>query len=150
MFPAEDRTPRCLCHLACTHGPFLIPFGITTFYAGGDKLDEIHPVGEGTPRYRDFLFSNITARGAKDAGSITGLCEMPVENLTFSNVHIQAATGFTCTNATAITFLDTVIDTAQGPALILRNASEIDAARLRTRTPHAGVPLVQTEAVTGP
>jgi polygalacturonase len=125
------------------------PFVITTFYSGGDKPGELHPVDEGTPRYRDFLFSNITARGAKDAGSITGLREMPVEDVTFSNVHLQAATGFTCTNATAVAFLDTVIDTEKGPALVLRNASEIDTARLRTRTPHADAPLVQTDAAAG-
>ena len=122
------------------------PFVITTFYSGGDKPGEIHPVDEGTPRYRDFLFSNITARGAKSAGAITGLREMPVENITFSNVHVQAATGFTCTNARGISFQDVVIDTDRGPALILRNATEIDSARLRTRTPHEGTPLVKAEA----
>lgn len=121
------------------------PFFITTFYSGGDKPDETHPVDDGTPRYRDFLFSNITARGAKDAGSITGLREMPIENITFSNVHLQAETGFACTNAKDITFLDTVIDTEKGPAVLLKNASAIDTARLQTRRPHADAPLVKIE-----
>ncbi|HVU35510.1 MAG TPA: glycoside hydrolase family 28 protein [Opitutaceae bacterium] len=118
------------------------PFTITTFYAGGDRADEIRPVDEGTPRYRDMLFSNITARGARSAGAITGLREMPIEDITFSNVHIQAATGFTCTNARNITFLDTVIDTQRGPALMLDHATDIRTERLRTETPHPDVPLV--------
>lgn len=119
------------------------PFVITTFYTGGDKPDEVHPVDDGTPRYRDMLFSNITARGAKMAGAITGLREMPIENLTFTNVHVQAASGFTVTNARGVMFQDVVIDTAQGPVMSIRDSTDIDTARLRTRTPHPGVPLVQ-------
>jgi polygalacturonase len=121
-----------------------LPFLLTTFYTGSDRPEELHPVDEGTPRYRDMLFSHITARGAKVAGQITGLRELPIENLTFTDVHVQAVSGFTVTNARGITFQDVVIDTAQGPALILRNAADVDATRLRTRTPHDGVPLVQT------
>jgi polygalacturonase len=123
------------------------PFIITTFYAGEDRPEDVHPVNEGTPRYRDMLFSNITARGAKIGGAITGLREMPIENITFSNVQVQAKSGFTCTNAKGITFLDTIIDTENGPALVLRNSSDIDTARLRTRMPHAGVPLVKEEGI---
>lgn len=119
-----------------------VPFVITTFYTGSDRPDEVHPVDEGTPRYRDMLFSHITARGAKKAGAITGLREMPIENVTFSNVHVEAQTGFTCTNAAGITFLDTVIDTAQGPALTLDHATGVDTTRLRTMRPHDGTPLV--------
>ncbi len=118
------------------------PFTITTFYAGSDQPDAVFPVDEGTPRYRDMLFSNITARGAQTAGSITGLREMPIENLTFSNVHIDAATGFTCTNAKGITFLDCVINTATGPAVLLKNATAVETTRLKTTAPHDGVPLV--------
>ncbi len=106
------------------------PFTITTFYMGQDRSEDVYPVDEGTPRFRDFLFSNITARGAKDAGSITGLREMPVEGITFSNVHIQSATGFTCTNARDIAFRDVEIDAATGPALTLHNSTQIDSARL--------------------
>src|SRR4030095_3817 len=66
------------------------PFTITTFYMGSDRPEDEFPVNEGTPTFRELHFSNITARGAKDAGSITGLKEMPIENVTFNNVQIQA------------------------------------------------------------
>ena len=124
------------------------PFTITTFYQGNDKPGDVYPVNEGTPRFRDFLFSNITARGARDAGSITGLRELPVEDISFSQVHIQAQTGFTCTNARNISFLDTVINTSNGPGLTLRNCTDVDSSRLSTRAPHAGVPLVDSDAAT--
>jgi len=122
------------------------PFTITTFYHGDDKPGDVFPVDEGTPHFRDFLFSNITARGAEDAGSITGLRELPIEDISFNHVHIQAAKGFTCTNAREISFLDVVINTSEGPALILRNATDIDSSRLRTQVPHKDVPLVDSGA----
>ena len=40
-------------------------------------------------------------------------------------------------------FIDSIIDTVQGPALTLKNATGIDAARLHTRSPHEGVSVVQ-------
>jgi polygalacturonase len=120
------------------------PFVVTTFYMGKDKPSDVYEVDEGTPRFRDFLFSNITARGAKDAGSITGLKEMPVENMTFDNVHVQAERGFTCTNAKEIVFQDVVIDTTSGPALLLKDCGTIDTARLKSRVPHDGTSLVET------
>ena len=117
------------------------PFVISDFYSGRD--DSAYPVDEGTPKFRDLLFSNITARGAKRAGIITGLREMPIEDVTFSNVHIAAATGFSITAATGVVFQDCVIDTAAGPALLLDRATDVDTPRLRTHTPHPNTPLVQ-------
>jgi polygalacturonase len=121
-------------------------FTITTFYMGSDKPADVFPVNDGTPRFRDFLFSNITARGSKTAGQITGLKELPVEGIVFNNVRIQAEKGFTCTNAKDIFFHDAIIDTDSGPALTVANSTDIDTASLRTLRPHAGTPLVVTDS----
>ena len=118
-------------------------FTITTFYMGSDKPEDVFPVDEGTPRFRDFHFSNITARGSETAGQVTGLREMPVEDITFSDVHIQAKTGMTLTSAKNIVFKDVTIDTDSGPAVRLKASSEIDTTRLRTLAPHAGTPMVE-------
>jgi polygalacturonase len=106
------------------------PFTITTFYAGKDKPNQTFPVGEGTPVFRDFLFSNITARGAKDAGNITGLREMPISDVTFNNVHVRSDTGFTCTNAASITFLDCTIQTSRGEPLTVKDCGNVHSERL--------------------
>ena len=119
------------------------PFVITTFYSGRDKPGDQFEVNKGTPQFRDFLFNNITARGAADAGSVTGLREMPVEDIVFSNIRITAGKGFTCTNARHISFNDVEINPGDGPALTLRNSPDIDTARLHSRTLAAGTPLVQ-------
>ena len=93
------------------------PFTITMFYHGSDTVEEKHAVDEGTPRFRDILINNVTARGAKSAGQVTGLKEMPIEGVTFSNVRIAAEKGFTCTDARNITFFDVKIDAQTGPAM---------------------------------
>jgi polygalacturonase len=121
------------------------PISISSFYSGGDKPDEVHPVNEGTPTFRNMLFSNITARGAKNAGAITGLREKSIEDVTFSNVHIDAQSGFKITNAAGVTFLDSVIDTAKGSAVILDHATNVNTERLRTNTHREGEPLVAGE-----
>ena len=89
-------------------------------------------MNEGTPRFRDFLFSNITARGSKTAGQITGLKEMPIEKISFSNVRIQPQAGMKCTDAKDIAFLDVTIETQNGPALAQTNCRNVDTARLHT------------------
>jgi polygalacturonase len=122
------------------------PFVITTFYMGKDTAADQFDVNEGTPRFRDFLFNNITARGAADAGSITGLREWPVEDIAFSNVRIAAARGFTITNGRRVSFYNVEINPQQGPALTLRDAADIDAAGLRSRALADGAPLVQTNS----
>jgi polygalacturonase len=120
----------------------LSAFTITTFYMGSDKPDDVFPVNEGTPRFRDFLFTNITARGSKTAGQVTGLKELPVGDIIFNNVRIEAQTGMTVTNAKNVFFRDTIIDTEEGPALTVVNSTGLDTSRLQTLLPHAGVPLI--------
>jgi len=122
-----------------------VPFVVTMFYSGKDNPGDMRPVDDGTPHYRDFIFSHITARGAKKAGQILGLRESPIEDVTFSDVHIRAAEGFTCRNAQGVTFRDVVIDTDRGPALRVRDSRDVDAAALSTRAPHPDAPLVVTE-----
>jgi polygalacturonase len=106
-------------------------FTLTSFYSGTDKPGDLFPVGEGTPRLRDFRFSNITARGSKTAGQITGLKEMPIENITFTGVRIQAETGMKITNAKDVTFQDVVIETRKGDAVSVVDSVGIDVGRLK-------------------
>ena len=106
-------------------------FNITAFYSGTALLNQLVPVGAGTPVFRDFHFSNITARGSRSVGQITGLPEAPFEDITFNGVRVQAQAGLKITNARDIAFQDVVLDVAQGEALESVNSSGIDTARLR-------------------
>jgi len=106
-------------------------FTITNFYHGDDDPDDVVPVNEGTPRFRDFHFNNITARGSATAGEITGLREMPIEDVTFSDVHIRAKKGMTITNAKNVVFRGVTIEAESGPGVSVKNSSAIETGGLK-------------------
>src|SRR5688572_16965912 len=54
---------------------------------------EKEPVSERTPRFRNIRISNVTAY-TKQAALINGLEEMPVEDVSFNDIWMQAETGF--------------------------------------------------------
>jgi hypothetical protein len=112
------------------------------------ELDEMRPVGEGTPRFRHFCMSNIAALGSKSAGQITGLREMPITDLMLSNIHIAARKGFSCHNARQIEFHDVRIDTLTGPALEAKNVKGLELEGFTSGEPHPATSIVDLDNVT--
>ena len=84
------------------------------------------PVSERTPQFRNIHLSDITITQSKQAGFILGLPEMPVENITFSNINIQSEIGFTIQDAQHIEFHDVDIAAEDGPSFSVNNASFIE------------------------
>lgn len=111
------------------------PFHLTMFYGKGEDRNAARPVDETTPVFRDMVFSNITARGAKRAGHVFGLPESPVENLSFSNVRIGSERGFEITHAKGVSFSNSTIRCDHGPALVSEHSSGIDSGGLETDAP---------------
>ncbi|WP_047490780.1 glycoside hydrolase family 28 protein [Terriglobus sp. TAA 43] len=76
------------------------PIQITEYYpkwpAAG--TDTAKPVDAHTPRFHDISLEGITATGAKDA-IIIGIPEMPIRNLTLTNVKIESEKGLQIRNA---------------------------------------------------
>lgn len=76
------------------------PIQITEYYpkwpAAG--TDTPKPVDAHTPRFHDISLEGITATGAKDA-IIIGIPEMPIRNLTLTNVKIESQKGLQIRNA---------------------------------------------------
>ncbi|MCB2377329.1 glycoside hydrolase family 28 protein [Hymenobacter sp. BT635] len=99
------------------------------------------PVSERTPRFRNIHFSNITAEG-NQAGLLNGLAEMPIENVTFSNINIDAKQGFTVKEARNIAFHNVQINPQTGPALRAENVRELRLDGLRSALP-AATPVVE-------
>jgi polygalacturonase len=52
------------------------------------------PVSSTTPKFQDFHISNIYCDGATTAVSMTGLPEMPIQDVYLSNIRIKAKRGF--------------------------------------------------------
>jgi polygalacturonase len=74
------------------------------------------PVGERTPVYRDFVFSNLTATVQKGrrAGLIWGLPELNVTNVLLKNVNITADKPFGIFNAQNVRLENCIITTPDG------------------------------------
>ena len=86
------------------------------------------PVGERTPVYRDFIFSNITATVQKGrrAGLIWGLPEMNITNVLLQNVNITADKPFGFFNAQNVRLENCRIATPAGVDRIASTNSTVE------------------------
>ena len=79
----------------------LCPFTMNLYYhckgAKGDKTvsdKNPRPIDSGTPAFRDIHISHVSAVGVKiAAGFLYGLAEMPLEDISFSDVSISLSDG---------------------------------------------------------
>ena len=71
------------------------PILITEYYPRAGTLAEVPamPVTRLTPMFHDITIENVTATNSGNSGSIVGLPESPVLNLTLKNVNISGKTG---------------------------------------------------------
>ncbi len=85
------------------------------------------PIGERTPVYRDFVFSNITATAAagRRAGWIWGLPEMNVTNVLLQNVNITADKPFGIFNAQGVRLVGCKIVTVSGVDKISSTGTQV-------------------------
>lgn len=79
---------------------------------GGEKV-----VHDKVPDFHDFFISNINCKGAKTAMFFRGLPEMPVHNIHFENVSIEAETGVTAESIKDIEFKNVKIISDKQPAI---------------------------------
>ena len=102
------------------------PISISMYYSGG-KDEAPQPVGEGTPLFRDISLSNILARGAKVAGEILGLPEMPIQGVTLDNVRISGEKSFVIRHAKDIGFHRTRIEVKSGAPVVQEDVTGFDS-----------------------
>jgi polygalacturonase len=115
---------------------------LTTFYT----KTEPEPVSERTPIFRNIHIDGVTG-DAKIAGELTGLGEMPVEGVTFSDIQLDTKTGFTMKDAKGIEFHRVTINTESGPAITASATDGLEIDGVKTTKPHAGVPVIQLDKV---
>ena len=85
------------------------------FYFNDDtKQDEICPVNETTPRFRNIFIENIVCIGANRAIFLNGLPEMNVQNLTLDNLLIKSEYGAEISNADGVKMTNVKIISKQG------------------------------------
>jgi len=105
------------------------------------------PVSERTPSFRNIHLSNITVTQSQKAGFLLGLAELPIENITFNNININAKTGFTIKDAKNIEFHNVQVNVEQGPALKAEKTENLEISGFKTLRPLADTPFIDVNNV---
>jgi len=83
------------------------------------------PVSERTPRFRDIHISNVTGTAAQ-AVAIIGLEEMPVENISFSDINLDVMKGVYVDHGRDISFSHVTIRNERGNAFDISNSAGLE------------------------
>ncbi|MFC4232825.1 glycoside hydrolase family 28 protein [Parasediminibacterium paludis] len=75
------------------------------------------------PSVNGVTIDHLTVTGAKNAGSLVGLTNSILQNITLSNLNITAQTGLILTNGANINMSNYVINVASGKSIIATNAT---------------------------
>ena len=110
-----------------------------------DKLSKPEPVSERTPVFRNIHLSNITGSDVKQIGYIKGIEEMPVNELSFSNINMEAEKGFNVETATNIRFFNVDFAVSEGPSLTFRESSGITLEGVRSKKPIPGQAVIEVD-----
>jgi len=96
-----------------------------TYYETSGKQEQtLQPLNEKTPRFQKFKISNIICIGAGQAVTITGLPEMPIQDIELNNITITSEKGFTSTDAQNIRMNEVNIMPAKSPVYSLNNSKD--------------------------
>jgi polygalacturonase len=99
-----------------------ITINLFYFDKAGQKERQTKPVTDATPVVRDLRISNVTVEGAKAAGEIVGLPEMPVAGVLLENVQIRAQRGLTIQDAKAVELRGVRVAAQKGEPLVVTHA----------------------------
>jgi hypothetical protein len=147
----------------------LCPFTMNLYYAPGawgdatvaDKRPQ--PVTDATPRFRRIHLSHLTAREVRVAAAfLYGLAEMPLEDITLSDVAIAMAAdaepgyadmaddlelmqcaGIFVRNARGLRLHNVEVTGQLGPALSIENAADVEISAARVSAADAPVVLLR-------
>jgi hypothetical protein len=100
------------------------------------------PVDATTPRFRNLRISNVRGNELNQAGLVAGLEEMPIENLTLSNIDLSADAGMTCSQIRGLSLRDLTIRAQNGPALSCEKVGRLQLDRCALRSAASGPRVV--------
>ncbi|MFR9165576.1 MAG: glycoside hydrolase family 28 protein [Dysgonomonas sp.] len=98
-----------------------------------DKHSVQEPVSERTPAFRNIHLSNITGNDVRKVGYITGIEEMPIDEISFSNINMDAGEGFTAETATNIRFYNVDLSVKKGASFSFSNCKNIILDNVRSK-----------------
>ncbi len=100
------------------------------------------PISERTPIFRNIHFSNITGSDINAACTIWGIEEAPISNITFTDVNIDAQTGFDINKSKDLTFTDVLVNATLSPSFTIKNSENIYMNNVYTLQPNSEKSLI--------
>jgi polygalacturonase len=107
-----------------------ITINLFYFDKAGQKERKAQPVSPTTPSVRGVRISNVTVSGAKTAGDIVGLPEMPIDDVLLDNVRVNANVGMTVQDARNVRLRNVEIVPRKGTPITVVNA-EVKTEKVR-------------------
>lgn len=107
-----------------------------------DRDSKPEPVSERTPCFRNIHISNVIGNDVKKIGFLTGIEEMPVSDVSFSNIVMSAQEGFTATTGKNIAFRNVDLSVSKGPALSFDSCEDVVLSDVRSKVPLANQPII--------
>ncbi len=107
-----------------------------------DKDSKQEPVSERTPIFRNIHISNVTGSNIKKIGYITGIEEMPIDEISFSNVNMTAIEGFTAKTASNIRFYNVDFSSEKGSPFSFTDSRNIVLENIRSKQPSANQSII--------
>lgn len=112
-----------------------------------DKTSQPEPVSERTPVFRNIHISNVTGSNIKKVGYISGIEEMPVDEISFSNVNLSAEEGFTADLGSNVRFCNVDLAVKTGPSFAFGNCRNIILDNVRSKSPSPGQAVIELDNV---
>ncbi len=119
-------------------------FMLNLFY---DKNTKEEPVTERTPIFRNIHISNVTGTKVNTAGRVIGIPEMPIHNLSFSNINMVAEQGFSLDTANDVEFHDVKVNTTLGAAFKIKEAKNLILDNVETTAPIKNTAVIKLDNV---
>jgi polygalacturonase len=110
-----------------------------------DKDNPEEPVTERTPVFRNIHISDVTGGNVNTAGYVRGIVEMPIQNITFSNINMDGKDGFTVDTASDVEFHDVKVNATLGSSFKISNSKNLILDNVGSSTPLKGVPVIKID-----
>ncbi|NMA73906.1 MAG: glycoside hydrolase family 28 protein [Bacteroidales bacterium] len=110
-----------------------------------DRESKPEVVSERTPIFRNIHISNVTGSNIKNIGYITGIEEMPVEEISFNNINLTGQEGFTAQTAKNIQFHNVDLAVEKGASFSFSDCQDIILNNVRSKKPVKKQAVIEIE-----
>ena len=112
-----------------------------------DKDSKEEPVSERTPVFRNIHISNVTGSNVQQVGFLLGISEMPVSEISFSNINMTAQKGFTAETGKNIQFHNVDLSVKEGASFAFKNCEDVVLDNVRAKAPLPNQSIVELDHV---